>query len=467
MKNLWTAKELNGNIYHSIKKSAVSSEIKELMDEKTVLKIRITQNRNTPSIDLSDFSLYKNVSLERENRLLINLLELIIFEYAIKEGSCKLNQRNFYGFQEQANWGLVVWDGCRPLIKFVDDPCSENEVKPIISIDSTTNVLYPKKNFLEAVKNFLEIPKSLEEATIIFRGVKLRSPVFPGKIFTFKEFGKPVKEVKDVDIVQLCREKFNVELKNLDEPTAFVHEFAGNFPLELLEIIANQQVPLSSLLETLGEEQTTRNIIKPDKRYYKIMQMIDDLQLQNPITQGFGVTVGEEMIEIDWRYFQSPQYIISEDFSEYNEDEHDYTEKSKFLVPAKIKNCGIIYERKHEDLIKKFVRKIQDTLLRMGIDFPVPSMTAIDSINISIDEWVRILTDLKSNYVMVINEEEMLNDNLELAEILVPKLVVQYVEFDTVMKIEQGDTKECIYFCLDINAINDGVNYRVLMKGIE
>jgi len=464
--NLWTSKNLEKDLDYSIPEEKIPSSLTETLLGKGVFKVFITSNMERPIVNLNDsYNIKSSNYWIRRNFSIRNLLELIIFEHAIKTGSCKLKYGYFHGLEKEINRGLIIWHGCKP---WIQECSSESGTKLILPLDSITKTFYPETNFLEAVKQFLGDSKSLEEATILFQNIKLRSSFFPGKIFTFKEFGKSVNEIKDIDIIELCKGKYNVELKHLDEPTAFLNEVGGNFPLELLEIIPDQLVPYTSLLDLLDTEYISHNIIDPGKRYHKIMKIVKEFEFNNPITQAFGITVSEEMMKIRCKIFPKPQLIAGEDAYLDTESRFIYYgDDNKFYIPAKIESCGIICEFKDKDVVEKFAQEIRSTSISMGMDFPIPSIFPVNSNDMSVDEWVDILTSLGAKYVMVISEEEEIIDNLYLAEILTPGIIVHQKRLEIVIEIGKGDQTMCRYACFLNNAKNNGLNYKIVMDDLE
>ena len=511
MKTLWTSEELLNPVNHSILKGELPPSIAKTLHGTGQLDISISRNKEKPSIKLSDFSLYKNKDYwKEEDHSLRNLLELITSEHALRKGFCHINGKLF-GPEEPFKNGLIVRLGCQKGAQFIQELSSEKEnqptrnsspqkevqanrvnrkkgrqyyrgrtkkevdsvhdpsesnVNPILCIDSTKKVFYPEGQFSEIYKNAMANSKFPRDVSRIFRGVKLRSKTTDGRIFTFKEFGQSVENITSFDISKYHQEQYNITLKNLKEPTAIMKDTNGNFPLEVLEILPDQIVPLSNLSPFLKKKQKELNIVKSEIRYRNIMKVVEKLELQNPITKAFKITVKEEMMKVKYEILKKP---IIEASRVIHPDEKNgtfkYEKNTNFLIPAEIENWGVVYEKKLE--IKELVQKIQNTLQSFGVKIQDPKKIHVESTNMEVNGWINTLEGHKLKLVLVVDEHESTHGNLKLAETSIPGLVTQHLTFKVAEDITKGKRETCTNLCFKINIKNGGLNYKVVMDDLE
>ncbi|KAE9551206.1 hypothetical protein FO519_005573 [Halicephalobus sp. NKZ332] len=463
MQILWTSEKLKENINCRISKDKLPTSISKTLPETGTLEISIIQNREQPFLNLGDFSSYREENnWIKENHSLRNVLELVTSEHAIRNGFCQMKDGRLFGPEEPFERGLVIRLGCQKGAQFIQDPSSKDGVKPILVIDSSKKVFYPQKNFLEAFEDFNERARSLQETARVFRGVKLRSLVSDGRVFTFERFGDSVNNIRDFDIRGYHKNQYGIELKHLNEPTAIMKNMKGNFPLEVLEIVPDQPVPLPNLPPLLEKKQKRSSIVKPNERYRDIINIVEKLKFHNSITEGFGINVHKEMMKVRCEILEKPKIKASKVISPRNFGEFNYDKGVKFLVPAEIKNWRIIYEQKNENTVNGTLQKIKENMKNMGMKVPEPSLKSVDSTDMKIDKWMKIIAELKLNYILVVDEREDTHGNLKLVETLNPELIVQHLKVETAEKIIKGGRDTCMNLCMKINVKKNGLNHKVV-----
>ncbi|KAE9547081.1 hypothetical protein FO519_009707 [Halicephalobus sp. NKZ332] len=430
---LWTPEEINDNIGRKISKNELTYIPKALSGEGT-LKITITPNKKNPSVKLNEAFSGKSTAK--------TVLELIISECALKHGFCKID-KELFGPEILFERGLVVRLGCQKGVQLIQNTSSENGVKIALSIDSFKKIFYPKTNLLDAFNNFIGESGSLEEASEMFKEVMIKR-ISSKEILVFKEFGG-----------------------SKDEPIAFVEENNNEVLLKDLEIIPNQIVPVSNLCEELKKKQGNLNIVDSNIKYQDIVEIKNELQLQNPITENFGITVDEKPVKVNCKILPKPQIVALGQISFDDETTaFNFDENTRFLLLAKIDNWGIVYKDENND-VDKFIEEIQKDMAKMGMESHPPVKIPVDSLEMNIDEWTTIFTDKKLTFSLVIYEEEKIYEKLKLVENLTPGLRIQELKLEVMNKIIEKTDNAWMNLCLKININNGGLNYRVSMSDLD
>ena len=159
---LWTSKELKNDIEYYIRKERLPPSISKTLNGTGKLKISIFPNQKEHCIKASDFLFPR-----RENDSLTNLLESIIFEHSLRNGFCQVQNKTYFGPENDFGWGLFARNGCKSEVQLIQGHL-KNESKFVILLNSVKQVFYPEINFLEGFKRFIEKSESLSEASKIF-----------------------------------------------------------------------------------------------------------------------------------------------------------------------------------------------------------------------------------------------------------------------------------------------------------
>uniref|UniRef100_A0A914XRU6 Protein argonaute N-terminal domain-containing protein n=1 Tax=Panagrolaimus superbus TaxID=310955 RepID=A0A914XRU6_9BILA len=340
---MWTNKPLKQDINLTVPQPDLDEFLQEsLKDPEAVLRILISK---TKTINLSEFTSVRTNA--GEDRTWRTVPEMILSENPItrKEnpyvsiGAGQLFETNSNPFDR----GLVYRDGNRKGVQIVKD--GSNKPHLSLSLDFCRKVFFPNNlKFIDLVRSFMAGGQNYKEAEALFRKIKLCPIYNRSRILTFKKFSdKTFRQLKQNDgrpLEEYYRTTLNCPLQHLDERAANMSNGHGDFPLELLEVLPNQPVPVLRMPETLKEKALELNRLKPHERLSLIQRQFNKLALNNAVTTAFGLKISPRMAECDFQRLPRMKMILHQNTVECNDQGSFKFDRNMYYKASRLfKNC--------------------------------------------------------------------------------------------------------------------------------
>uniref|UniRef100_A0A914Z8I5 Piwi domain-containing protein n=1 Tax=Panagrolaimus superbus TaxID=310955 RepID=A0A914Z8I5_9BILA len=401
--SLWTPKALKSDIHLSIAQMDISDYLKQyLVDPFGVLHISLVKG---PVIMMSDFSNTVNTTTLIEDRSWRNLMELILSEDAVTREQNPFFTHRSGCLMDATEWpfigGLVYHEGNTKGVHIIKGK-KDAAPKMALAMDCCKSVFYPANaNFLDFLNKFLNGGTYVEAETLCW-GLRLRTNDNPTRIFRFKKFSD---------------DKLHVIINDKNE----------SLHVKDLYIIPDQSVSLDAMPKDLKEKALKLNRFKPHDRKRFINDQFQRLQLENKITDAFGVSIEEEMIE---GTFDDP---IEMDIRGNNDVKIVPDEKGAFKL-----DCRNYYKRGN---FKKFI------LLSTKPD----KNKAIE------DLWKNALAKFKGvgNFVITVDESPESHSFLKYAE-AVTGVNTQHLKLSTISNVKYQTSQNIVH---KINVKMGGLNH--------
>uniref|UniRef100_A0A914Y5Q6 Uncharacterized protein n=1 Tax=Panagrolaimus superbus TaxID=310955 RepID=A0A914Y5Q6_9BILA len=244
---LLTNKPLKDDIKVTISQSNLDESLRKiLISRESVLKIAITK---TKTIKLSDFPIDAASTL-KEDRTWRTLIEMIISEDAVTRVNDKyipidgaICENKFTNFC----CGLIYRNGVKKGVEVIE---LDNRPQLALTMDYCCKFLYPGGIiFLDLIKRFMSENGTYKDAEAFFKNIKLCPTYDRSRILIFYKFTeKSMRFLKTQNggTLEEYYRSWNIRLRYLDEPAAITNGY-GDFPLELLEVLANQSVSIGKM----------------------------------------------------------------------------------------------------------------------------------------------------------------------------------------------------------------------------
>uniref|UniRef100_A0A914YUG0 Uncharacterized protein n=1 Tax=Panagrolaimus superbus TaxID=310955 RepID=A0A914YUG0_9BILA len=402
---LWTARALEDGVKNDA--FSVDEYMRDSLGEDGQIAVTLTYVR---SIDLSDFSNYaQHVNDANEDRTLRNVLEMILSQNAIER-----EHNRFAGIasgllcetaENQFDRGFVIRNGNN---KGVHIARSSHGPQPLLAITNTKKVFYASgANFLAALKNFMGRDQNYNEAVEAFRGVKLQLQYAPGRTMTFRGFAdRPLSDITfindghEVTVQEYLLERYNVAIQFPNYRGAVMMQGDAVFPLEQLIIIPDQLVPDNRLPGYLREQSLRINRLAPNQRHDAIAEQFVRLEMNNPVTRGFGVSIDDSMISGTFTRLEKVtivarrnQRLLSNDMGVFKFD------KNQYLIPANVNRLVVLSS--HDRTSMACVRATVEECRRKGTNLPEPEYVHFNTQTRNMDDWYNALLQYKNQRTLV------------------------------------------------------------------
>lgn len=156
------------------------------------------------------------------------------------------------------------------------------------------------------------------------------------------------------------------------------------YPLEMLQIIPDQRVPLEKMDPTMIDRLLTANSITPEQRMQQILRHANQMELfsgKNAILRAFGIQVQphSNSITIGVRQppslrFGGPQRSINPmgDRANWARD----AQRLPYLQAARVDNWLVLHPERDTQLVEDFLGRLQRTMGQKGMRFGSPTLVA-------------------------------------------------------------------------------------------
>jgi hypothetical protein len=364
------------------------------------------------SIDLSDLSNYaQHVNDATEDRTLRNVLEMILSQDAIERQHkrytgigpgflCQVAEANF-------DRGFVIRNGCSKGVHVVK---SSHGPQLLLAISNSKKVFYPSgMNFLDALCNFMGNQFNYAEAESAFRGVKFQLAYNPGRVLTFRRFsGPPLRDITcnidghEISVEEYLLQTYNVTLQFPDYKGAMMSNGDAVFPLEQLIIVPDQPVPDNRLPAQILESSLRINRLSPAQRHDGIAEQVRLLEMNNPVTHGFGVRIETEMIKGTFTRLNKVaiiarhnQRLFSNDFGVFKFD------KNHYLIPGRVNRLIVLSSERDARTSMDCARATVAECRRKGTMLPDPEHQVFNTQTRNMNEWVAVLEQYARKKILV------------------------------------------------------------------
>uniref|UniRef100_A0AC35FVL6 Piwi domain-containing protein n=1 Tax=Panagrolaimus sp. PS1159 TaxID=55785 RepID=A0AC35FVL6_9BILA len=431
---LWTARALDDKAQNV--RFEMDEYLRGSLGDDGFITVSFTYVR---SIDLSDLSNYaQHVNDATEDRTLRNVLEMILSQDAIER------QHNRYtgigpGFLCQvaeANFdrGFVIRNGCSKGVHVVKSshgpqlllaisnskkvfyPSGVHVVKSshgpqlLLAISNSKKIFYPSgMNFLDALRNFMGNQFNYAEAESAFRGVKFQLAYNPGRVLTFRRFsGPPLRDITcnidghEISVEEYLLQTYNVTLQFPDYKGAMMSNGDAVFPLEQLIIVPDQPVPDNRLPAQILESSLRINRLSPAQRHDGIAEQVRLLEMNNPVTHGFGVRIETEMIKGTFTRLNKVaiiarhnQRLFSNDFGVFKFD------KNHYLIPGRVNRLIVLSSERDARTSMDCARATVAECRRKGTMLPDPEHQVFNTQTRNMNEWVAVLEQYARKKILV------------------------------------------------------------------
>uniref|UniRef100_A0AC34F8P0 Uncharacterized protein n=1 Tax=Panagrolaimus sp. ES5 TaxID=591445 RepID=A0AC34F8P0_9BILA len=462
---LWTARALEDGVQKV--GFAMDGYMRNSLGEDGEISVSLTYVR---SINLSDFSNYvQHVNDANEDRTLRNVLEMILSQNALERDH---NQFSGIGAgllcetaETRFERGFVIRNGSNKGVHVVK---SSHGPQPLLAISNSKKVFYPSgANFLIVLQNFMGNQMNYAEAEKAFRGVKLQLRYTPGRTMTFRGFSDmPLSDITfmddghEVTIEEYLHQRYEVNIQFPHYKGAVMMQGDAIFPLEQLIIIPDQPVPDNRLPAYLREQSLRINRLAPNQRYAAIAEQFALLEMNNPVTHGFGVSIENDMIKGTFTRLDKiaiiarrDQRLLSNDMGVFKFD------KNQYLIPAQVKRLVVLSSDDRTSM--PCVRATVAECRRKGTNLPEPEYVRFNTQTRSMNDWYNALVQYKNQrtLVFVVDSGTESHAMIKLAESLtcVP---TQHILVKTAEKAgQQYQTLENIAH--KVNLKTGGLNHQV------
>uniref|UniRef100_A0AC34F1N3 Piwi domain-containing protein n=1 Tax=Panagrolaimus sp. ES5 TaxID=591445 RepID=A0AC34F1N3_9BILA len=398
---MWTNKPLKQDINLTVAQPHLDKFLQEsLKDSEAVLRILVSKTR---TIDLSDLLFTSVRTNPAEDRTCRTVTEMILSESPITRKdnpyvSIGAGQL-FETSSEYFDRGLIYRDGNKKGVQVVKG--SSNNPQLWLSLDFCRKVFFPDN-------------------------------------------------VKFIDLVQSFMASANMSNGH------------GDFPLELLEVLPNQPVPIVRMPETLKEKALELNRLKPHERFALIQKQFKKLALNNSVTTAFGININSQMIVGDFQRFQRMRIILDRATVESNDQGSFKFDRNMYYNAAGFAKLVVFATRRDYQKSMECANAIVQAALNKGMQMPKPSFKEFDTYSKHLNEWIKAMNEFKGikTVALIIDNNKESHPIVKLAEALTG-VQTQHLFFDTAFKVARGrpQTLENIVHKLNVKA--GGINHLV------
>uniref|UniRef100_A0A914R067 Piwi domain-containing protein n=1 Tax=Panagrolaimus davidi TaxID=227884 RepID=A0A914R067_9BILA len=472
---MWTNKPLKQDINLTKSQPDLDDFLKEsLKDSEAVLRILISK---TKTIDLSSFP--TSVVSKNEDRTWRTVCEMIFSEHPITRpnnqfisiGAGQLFENAFTQFDR----GLIFRDGNRKGVQIVK---TANKPQLCLSLDFCRKIFFPSNvSFLELVQNFMGNGGNYKEAEALFKKIKLCPIYNRARILTFKKFSdKSIRQMKLNDgtpLEEYYRTTLNAPLRNLDERAANMSNGHGDFPLELLQVLPNQPVPVIRMPDTLKEKALELNRLKPHERFALIQKQFQQLELNNPVTAAFGIQVNPNMIQGEFQRLPRMRMRVGGSNTVESNDQGAFRfDRNLYYKPAGFEKLVVFATRYESQKSIDCANAIVTAAISKGMQMPKPTFKEFNTSSQRLNDWLTAMNEYKGTKtcVLIIDKNQESHPIVKLAEARTG-VQTQHLFYDTAFKVARGRpaTLENIVHKLNIKAggINHLVDFGPSLKTIK
>jgi len=479
------------SVIENVAKDDLPDEFAEMIHGDGVIDVTISPNEEMPKVNLADYTQYEaRELLLTEDQTVRQVLEIILSQGPIDSGEYNV----FAGGQlykkkiDLLGRGFGTRIGTQKGVRMVDIETKDDRgqivksIKPALVVDIKKSPFYCSGNFLTNVLEFIQGSRGgndWAEAEKAFKGVKV-SPLYQkSRTLRFTSFTKqPISQIsitlesgETISLVEFYAKQKKCFITRPDLPAATCSN-SGDFPLEFLTILPNQRVDMQYIPSNIRDCVHKLNAVDPQPRYDNIMKEVHDLDLNNDVTKGFGISVDAEPSKATILCFDRPekpsiklgggQIIHPDDDGRFN------IGKSVYYTPAKVGKWVVLFPQAIDgQMIKQFIDKLIEEAKKRGITFqfpPQPDRFTIDSRNLKFLDWDKKFREYKEKgveYVMYVDKrtDVLSHKILKLVESL-HKIITQHVTEEIVKKVVDLNQNITLgNVLLKFNIKNGGTNY--------
>ncbi|KAH7722246.1 piwi domain-containing protein [Aphelenchoides avenae] len=280
------------------------------------------------TLDLTDLSQYAREAVaQSEDRSLRQFFEMLFSMFAMFTetyspvgGSSKLFLKDPATFKRIGN-GIVLRSGVSKGVRIIE---GAGQITPALVVDVKTCAFFAPQSLLTTVMEMCRggVPPA---GSPEWDHVRVAVSYQPSRTFTIRGFTtQPVEQItiasadgNQVSLAQYFATKpaNRVKLNYLKAPAVIpdLPSPAGmekpSFPIEVLNILPDQRVPLCKMNEHLSSTLLTANSILPAERYTQTLKHCQSLCLfgqENPIMEGFGVSIDSSANGVSMKVREPP-----------------------------------------------------------------------------------------------------------------------------------------------------------------
>ncbi|KAE9551210.1 hypothetical protein FO519_005577 [Halicephalobus sp. NKZ332] len=477
-------------VHTTIVKDDLPDEIANLISGNSTITINITPNEKMDKVDLSDYSQYESRELLLdEDQTVRQVLEMILSQGAVDGGHYTMF-KNGQLYRNETNLlerGFCTRVGTQKGVRMIDieEKNKKGEIvksiKPALVIDFKKSPFYCNGNFLTNVLDFIRNSRGgndWAEAEKAFKGLKV-SPVYQkNRVLRFSNFTKQLVSEMSItmdegkmSLVDFYTKKKHYPIKEPNFPAATCGRM-GDFPLEVLTILPDQRVDLQFIPPYIRDRVHQLNAVEPQQRYDIIMDEVHNLNFNNGITSGFGISLEFEPVKATVLRFDRPEKpkikVGGGRIIEPDEEGRFNLGRGTFYSPAKIDKLIVLFPGELDgQMIKEFVERFVNEAKNRGITFqfpPKPDRSNTNSRKLRFSDWSEKFEKYKEDGVQCVmfidkKSDESSHKMLKLVESH-HKIITQHVTEEVVRKVvEKNQNITLNNILLKFNVKNGGINY--------
>nr|CAD2166759.1 unnamed protein product [Meloidogyne enterolobii] len=490
--------------------------------------VHIKRNSSVPELDLNDFTQYMNgTSVFNEDHSLRTFFEIAISQFALNNelfvsiGAGKL----FEYFDPSQNPkrvgnGMYLRKGLSKGVKVIknDNPFTNGKngggnnnkgPRAAVVLDAKVALFFEPQALHLTVLDMLprsngrqtrlsdHPPKVWQEVERLLEDLRVEVVYRRTRTFQLGKFTeKPLRDLyidvdlpngagtKRMSLAEYFLWKYSIKLEYLDLPCIKSNSYLPPgkkpevFPLEVLNVMEDQRVPLQKTSSELMGQLLVANSMLPGQRMDAINKLGMDLGLfhnTNPVLNAFGISIDQKSNRIVIGVRSLPRLRfknrVVEPDSQKAEWRRDGSRLPYLQAMGQLHNWIILCSNRDGELADRFARMLLDMGRQKGMQLAEPEIVPFSCSENNDRDWSSKFEKCASNriqFIMLIDMKR--NDThglLKLYEAMYKPIVTQHVTLEKARDIVNKNQRQTLENVLNkMNMKNFGLNYQPQIEDI-